>query len=111
MRRNFAVTTSGVDDPRVLALWLTSLGDDNVMFAIDYPYEDTTREVTGQVAGYFAMRQSPGYVFDARPWPPSATPAAAPQAASALTALWYRALRLLRRGWWPAPVAPVWLRS
>lgn len=39
-RRNFAITTSGIDDPDVLGLALRAVGDDNVMFAIDAPYED-----------------------------------------------------------------------
>jgi len=41
LRRNFTLTTSGMDDPQVLALCLDQVGDDNVMFAIDYPYEDS----------------------------------------------------------------------
>ncbi|QWF82416.1 amidohydrolase family protein [Amycolatopsis sp. CA-230715] len=39
-RRNFTLTTSGIDDPDVLGLALRAVGADNVMFAIDYPYED-----------------------------------------------------------------------
>ncbi|WP_051939230.1 amidohydrolase family protein [Phaeacidiphilus oryzae] len=39
-RRNFVITTSGIDDPDVLALALRAVGEDNIMFAIDYPYED-----------------------------------------------------------------------
>ncbi len=39
-RRNFAVTTSGIDDPDVLGLVLRAIGEDNVMFAVDTPYED-----------------------------------------------------------------------
>jgi predicted TIM-barrel fold metal-dependent hydrolase len=39
-RRNVVITTSGIDDPAVLALALDAVGDDNVMFAIDTPYED-----------------------------------------------------------------------
>jgi 5-carboxyvanillate decarboxylase len=39
-RRNFVITTSGIDDPDVLRLALRAIGDDNVMFAIDTPYED-----------------------------------------------------------------------
>ncbi|MEU7045049.1 amidohydrolase family protein [Streptomyces varsoviensis] len=39
-RRNFAVTTSGIDDPDVLGLVLRAVGEDNIMFAIDTPYED-----------------------------------------------------------------------
>jgi predicted TIM-barrel fold metal-dependent hydrolase len=39
-RRNFVLTTSGMDDPDVLGLALRAVGGDNVMFAIDFPYED-----------------------------------------------------------------------
>ncbi|KAA9150939.1 amidohydrolase [Amycolatopsis acidicola] len=39
-RRNFVLTTSGIDDPDVLGLALRAVGEDNVMFAIDHPYED-----------------------------------------------------------------------
>jgi 5-carboxyvanillate decarboxylase len=39
-RRNFVITTSGIDDPDVLALALRAVGEDDIMFAIDYPYED-----------------------------------------------------------------------
>ncbi|HUA05546.1 MAG TPA: amidohydrolase family protein [Solirubrobacteraceae bacterium] len=42
LRRNFTVTTSGMDDQRALAFCLERLGEDNVMFAIDYPYEDSS---------------------------------------------------------------------
>jgi 5-carboxyvanillate decarboxylase len=44
-RRNFVLTTSGIDDPAVLGLALTAVGDDNIMFAIDTPYEDTNDAV------------------------------------------------------------------
>ncbi|MFJ8806380.1 amidohydrolase family protein [Streptomyces sp. NPDC102490] len=40
VRRNFVLTTSGIDDPDVLGLALRAVGEDRVMFAIDYPYED-----------------------------------------------------------------------
>ncbi|MGP2435967.1 amidohydrolase family protein [Streptomyces sp. JW3] len=39
-RRNFVLTTSGIDDPDVLGLALRAVGEDRVMFAIDSPYED-----------------------------------------------------------------------
>ena len=42
LRDNFAVSTSGMDDPDVLAFVIGKLGAENVMFAIDYPYEDST---------------------------------------------------------------------
>ena len=38
-RRNFAVTTSGFESPDVLALVMKTAGIDNVMWAVDYPYE------------------------------------------------------------------------
>lgn len=41
LRDNFAVSTSGMDDPDVLAFVIGKLGVENVMFAIDYPYEDS----------------------------------------------------------------------
>jgi predicted TIM-barrel fold metal-dependent hydrolase len=44
-RRNFVLTTSGIDDPDVLDFALRVVGADNVMFAIDAPYEDTASAV------------------------------------------------------------------
>ncbi|WP_036475198.1 amidohydrolase family protein [Mycobacterium sp. URHD0025] len=44
-RRNFVLTTSGIDDPAVLDLALDAVGDDNIMFAVDTPYEDTATAV------------------------------------------------------------------
>lgn len=41
VQRNISATTSGMDDPDVLAFCLSRLGEDSVMFAIDYPYEDS----------------------------------------------------------------------
>lgn len=38
--RNFILTTSGIDDDDVLDLALRAVGDGNIMFAIDSPYED-----------------------------------------------------------------------
>jgi 5-carboxyvanillate decarboxylase len=43
LRRNFAVSTSGMNDQEVLRFTLSKLGDKNVMFAIDYPYEDSNQ--------------------------------------------------------------------
>lgn len=40
-RRNFVITTSGIDDPDVLELALRAVGEENIMFAIDTPYEDS----------------------------------------------------------------------
>ncbi|MBS1988870.1 MAG: amidohydrolase [Cyanobacteria bacterium SZAS LIN-3] len=41
IRDNFFVTTSGVCDPAPLQCAIDALGDDNVLFSIDYPYEST----------------------------------------------------------------------
>lgn len=40
-RRNFVITTSGVCDAAPLAHSLAALGDDKVLFSIDYPYQDS----------------------------------------------------------------------
>lgn len=40
-RRNFAVTTSGFESPGVLDLVIKVAGIDNVMWAVDYPYESS----------------------------------------------------------------------
>jgi 5-carboxyvanillate decarboxylase len=40
-RRNFAITTSGVEDPLALRYCMDKLGVDNIMWAIDYPYQPT----------------------------------------------------------------------
>ena len=40
IRRSIAITTSGVCDPVALAAAIQALGEDNVMFSVDYPYED-----------------------------------------------------------------------
>ena len=41
IRRNIAITTSGVCDEVPLRAALESMGDDNVMFSVDYPFEKT----------------------------------------------------------------------
>jgi 2,3-dihydroxybenzoate decarboxylase len=41
IKRNFAITTSGVCATQPLLLALEALGEDRVMFSVDYPYEDT----------------------------------------------------------------------
>lgn len=41
IKRHFAVTTSGVCDPGALADAIGAMGEDRVMFSVDYPYEDT----------------------------------------------------------------------
>jgi 2,3-dihydroxybenzoate decarboxylase/5-carboxyvanillate decarboxylase len=38
-QRNFVITTSGVEDPLALDYAVKKLGVDNVMWAIDYPYQ------------------------------------------------------------------------
>jgi 5-carboxyvanillate decarboxylase len=40
-RRNFAITTSGVESPDALQYSIKVLGVENVMWAIDYPYQPT----------------------------------------------------------------------
>src|SRR5690606_3158724 len=40
-KRNFLITTSGVEDPLVLRYCIDKLGIDNIMWAIDYPYQPT----------------------------------------------------------------------
>jgi len=44
-RRNFAVTTSGFESPDVLDLVIRTAGIENVMWAIDYPYENSADAV------------------------------------------------------------------
>ena len=44
-RRNFAITTSGLEEPVVLRLCVDKIGIDNVMWAIDYPYQPTAPAV------------------------------------------------------------------
>lgn len=38
-KRNFAITTSGVEDPLALKYCIDKIGVDNIMWAIDYPYQ------------------------------------------------------------------------
>lgn len=44
-RHNFAITTSGVNDADVLDYCLKKVGADNIMWAIDYPYQDSAEAV------------------------------------------------------------------
>ena len=44
-KRNFVITTSGVEDPLALEFSVKKLGVDNVMWAIDYPYQPTAPAV------------------------------------------------------------------
>jgi 2,3-dihydroxybenzoate decarboxylase len=50
IRRNIAVTTSGVCSDSALRCALDSMGEDNVMFSVDYPFERT------EVASHFLDR-------------------------------------------------------
>lgn len=45
LRRNFHITTSGVEDPAALRLAITNLGVERVMWAIDHPYQPTAPAV------------------------------------------------------------------
>jgi len=47
IRKNIVVTTTGVCSSPALLCALSALGDDSVMFSVDYPYED------GSVASHF----------------------------------------------------------
>ena len=40
-KRNFAITTSGMNWHPVLRFCMETVGVDNIMFAIDYPYQQT----------------------------------------------------------------------
>jgi 5-carboxyvanillate decarboxylase len=44
-QRNFAITTSGVEDPLALRYCIDKIGADNIMWAIDYPYQPTSPAV------------------------------------------------------------------
>lgn len=44
-KRNFWITTSGVESVPVLEYCITTLGADRIMWAIDYPYQPTTPAV------------------------------------------------------------------
>ncbi|HEX5957729.1 MAG TPA: amidohydrolase family protein [Hyphomicrobiaceae bacterium] len=45
MKRNFVITTSGVEDDLALDYSLKALGEDNVLWAIDYPYQPSAPAV------------------------------------------------------------------
>lgn len=45
VRRNFAITTSGLEDPLALRLAIDKLGVERVMWAIDYPFQLTPASV------------------------------------------------------------------
>jgi predicted TIM-barrel fold metal-dependent hydrolase len=44
-RRNFAITTSGVEDHLALRYCIDRIGVDSIMWAIDFPYQPTTPAV------------------------------------------------------------------
>ena len=46
VRRNFAITTSGMNWAPVLRFCIEAVGADNIMFAIDYPYQTTEAAVS-----------------------------------------------------------------
>ena len=45
LQRNFAITTSGLEDPIALRFCIDKLGIDSIMWAIDYPYQSTAPAV------------------------------------------------------------------
>ncbi|MEA2764189.1 MAG: 5-carboxyvanillate decarboxylase [Gemmatimonadaceae bacterium] len=45
LQRNFALTTSGLDDPLALRFAIEKIGIDRVMWAIDYPFQNTPGSV------------------------------------------------------------------
>jgi predicted TIM-barrel fold metal-dependent hydrolase len=45
MQRNFSITTSGLEDPLVLRYVIDKLGVERVMWAIDYPFQQTPASV------------------------------------------------------------------
>jgi 2,3-dihydroxybenzoate decarboxylase/5-carboxyvanillate decarboxylase len=45
LRRNFAITTSGQESPLALEFSIKQLGIDNVLWAIDYPYQPSASAV------------------------------------------------------------------
>jgi predicted TIM-barrel fold metal-dependent hydrolase len=45
MQRNFAITTSGVEDPLALRFCIEKIGVDRIMWAIDYPSQPTAPAV------------------------------------------------------------------
>lgn len=44
-KRNFSITTSGVEDPLALRFCIDKLGIDSIMWAIDYPFQPTAPAV------------------------------------------------------------------
>lgn len=44
-KRNITITTSGVEDPLALRYCIDKIGVDNIMWAIDYPFQPTAAAV------------------------------------------------------------------
>jgi len=61
-RDNFAVTTSGMHWNPVLKYCVEVLGIANVMFAVDYPFENTTQAVQGLLSADFSDAEK-GMIF------------------------------------------------
>ena len=61
-RRNFAVTTSGFESPDVLDLVIKSAGIENVMWAIDYPYE-ASRDAVAFIEGVRLTESARASIF------------------------------------------------
>jgi 2,3-dihydroxybenzoate decarboxylase len=59
-RRNFVVTTSGVCDTLPVLHGLAALGADNVLFSVDYPYQDSRQagDFLDRLAVSDAMREA-----------------------------------------------------
>jgi len=45
IQRNFAITTSGVQDPQALRFCIDKVGADRIMWAVDYPFQPTAPAV------------------------------------------------------------------
>src|SRR6185437_12860257 len=45
MQRNFSMTTSGLEDPLVLRYMIDKVGVERLMWAIDYPFQQTPASV------------------------------------------------------------------
>lgn len=57
LKRNFGFSSSGMDDPDVLMFCINKIGEENMMFAIDYPYEDSQHSVDFLNAAPLTPRQ------------------------------------------------------
>ena len=56
IRRNIAITTAGVCDDAALLCSIAALGEDRVMFSVDYPFEDSA--VAGDWADSLPLDQA-----------------------------------------------------